>query len=59
MNRNQAMNWCKENKCDFITPVFPPPEDWMWCENGGDGIMLQCIFTVEEPNPEIYKDDIE
>lgn len=58
MNRNQAINWCKDNDCDFITPVFPPPEDWMWCENNSNGVMLQCIFTVDEDNPEIYKEDV-
>jgi hypothetical protein len=63
LNREQAIQWCKEKKCDFINPVFPPPEDWMWCENAQPyeqaKLMLQCIFTVEEPNPEIYKEDLE
>ena len=58
MNRNQAIQWCKENKCNFINPVFPPPEDWMWCENGGDGIVLQCVHTVIEENPLISVSDV-
>jgi hypothetical protein len=58
MNRQEAIDWCKEKACNFIDPVFPPPEDWMWCENGSLGLTLQCIHTVEEDNPVIYPSDI-
>lgn len=59
MNRNGAIQWCRDKGCNFIDPVFPPPEDWMWCENGSTGLVLQCIFTVEEDNPVIYPSDVE
>ena len=58
MIRNEAINWCEENKCDFINPVLPPPEDWMWCDNGSNELVLQCIFTVEENNPVISIEDL-
>lgn len=59
MNRNQVIQWCKEKKCDFINPVFPPPVDWMWCKNEGGGIVLQCIHTVIEDNPVISRSDVQ
>lgn len=48
MNREEAIQWCKDNKCNFIEPVFPPPQDWMWAENGENEICLIVIFTSED-----------
>lgn len=28
--RDEAIQWCIENKVDFTKPVFPPPDGWMW-----------------------------
>lgn len=62
LTEEEGEQWCKDNKCDFINPVFPPPEDLMWCENPQPyeeaNLMLQCVFTVEESNPEIYREDV-
>lgn len=58
MTRNEAIEWCKDKVCNFIDPVFPPPEDWMWCDNGKDSIVLQCIHTVEQDNPIISIEDL-
>lgn len=46
-SRNEAMQWCIDNMADFKTPVFPPPEGWMWAESG-DALILTAIFTNTE-----------
>lgn len=58
MNREQVIQWCKDNNCDFITAIFPPPEDWMWVDNGVDEhLFLQQIHTVTDGIPLVFKED--
>lgn len=56
MNRAQAIQWCKDNNCNFIGPVFHPPEDWMWCQLLG-GIYLTKIFTADHEE-DIFEVDV-
>lgn len=47
--REQAIEWCKSNGCNFIDPVFPPPSGWMWAESGDtDSLTLEPIFTMTD-----------
>ena len=46
--RDEAIDWCIENKVDFKNPLFPPPEGWMWFETGVPAQGLTAIFTNTE-----------
>ena len=50
--REQAIDWCKAKMCDFKTPVYPPPEGWMWADSG-DRLVLSPIFTTTDQGDEI------
>lgn len=50
--REEAINWCIEHMADFVTPVYPPPEGWMWAESG-DQLVLAPIFTMTDQGDEI------
>lgn len=56
-NREQVIAWCKTNKCDFKTPVFPPPEGWAWVD-GKDGLVLTTVFTITDHGDDITKNDV-
>jgi len=45
--RQEAIQWCRDNMCDFIDPVFPPPNGWSWGESG-NALILTAIFTNTE-----------
>ena len=40
--REEAIQWAIDNKCDFKTPVFPPPTGWLWA---GSTLVLTPVFT--------------
>ena len=49
LTRDQAIAWCKENKCDFVKPIFPPPSGWGWYEQSGEDheyLILAAVFTL-------------
>ncbi len=50
--RQEAINWCRTNMCDFRNPVYPPPSGWMWAESG-DALVLAPIFTMTDQGEEI------
>lgn len=52
LTRKEAIQWCKDNMADFRTPVFPPPEGWLWAESG-EQLVLQPIFTITDQGDEI------
>lgn len=56
--REEAIQWARANKCDFHTPVYPPPDGWMWVAPLGTNLIyLTAIFTG--PNwPDITADDV-
>jgi len=33
--REEAIKWCIDNKVDFVSPLFPPPNGWIWYETRG------------------------
>ena len=45
--REQAIQWCKDKGCDFVTPVLPPPDGWIW-DQDGEHLVLVAIFTTTE-----------
>jgi hypothetical protein len=49
--RQEAIQWCINNKCDFLSPVFPPPEGWQWAKS--EGLCLTPIFTITDQGDEI------
>lgn len=56
--REEVIDWCKEQKADFVNPVYPPPSGWMWAENSGNGLVLTAIFTnTEDADIDIDIDD--
>jgi predicted NUDIX family phosphoesterase len=55
-SRATAIQWARDNRCDFKDPVFPPPSGWMWV--GDDGLALVPLFTHEESR-EITKIDVD
>jgi len=54
LTRTEAIKWCKDNKCDFNTPVYPPPDGWMWAYADSNfsktELTLASIFTSNEPD---------
>lgn len=46
--REEAIQWCIDNKVDFTNPKFPPPKGWMWAETGVPAMALTAIFTNTE-----------
>lgn len=57
LTRTEAIQWCKDNQCNFRTPVFPPPEGWMWAESEFD-LVLEPIFTVTDQGDEITRTEV-
>lgn len=57
LTRDEAVQWCKDKEADFITPVFPPPEGWMWAD-AEDGLTLEPIFTVTDQGEGITKAEV-
>ena len=57
LTRHQAIEWCKNNFCDFKTPVFPPPNGWAWVESG-ESIVLVPIFTITDQGEAITSVDL-
>ena len=55
--REQAIQWCRDNRCNFTDPVFPPPSGWMWAENGNH-LVLAPIFTMTDQGGEIRAEDV-
>ena len=57
--RAEAIEWCKANDCDFVTPIFPPPEGWLWanCDERKQ-LCLTPIFTMTDQGEEIYADEV-
>mgnify|MGYP000686987472 CR=1 FL=1 len=52
--RDEAIQWCIDNRVDFTQPKFPPPSGWMWADtdvpakvltSGWDGMLLCCPMT--------------
>jgi hypothetical protein len=56
--RAEAIEWCKANGCDFVTPIFPPPEGWLWAECG-EGLCLTPIFTMTDQGEELYLAEVQ
>lgn len=56
--RVQVIQWCKENNCDFKTPVYPPPQGWMWADLNS-AFVLMPIFTLTDQGDEITKAEVE
>ena len=56
--RAEVIQWCKENKCDFKNPVFPPPSGWFWGQEG-DELTLQPVFTITDQGEEIRAAEVE
>ena len=60
LTRDEAIQWCIDNKADPSNPVFPPPTGWMWGDGGGFQI-LTPIFTnnaVQDDDSDIESFDI-
>jgi len=55
-NREQAIQWCIDNRADFTKPIFPPPDGWGWYENEGVEVhTLAAVFTnTEDEDVEWY-----
>jgi len=47
LTRLQAIDWCRKHMADFHTPVYPPPNGWMWAESG-EALILTTIFTITD-----------
>jgi len=59
LSRTEAIQWCRENQCDFRTPVYPPPEGWMWCESkSSTDLTLDPIFTMTDQGDEITRQEV-
>lgn len=56
--REQAIQWCKDNGCNFSEPVFPPPSGWMWAETSSSSLVLEPIFTMTDQGGAITRDDV-
>lgn len=56
--RAQAIQWCKLKRCDFDTPVFPPPNGWAWAESG-TRLCLSPIFTITDQGEEITLEEVQ
>ena len=57
LTRQEAIKWCKDKKCDFKTPILPPPSGWFWAE-GKDGLCLEPIFTITDQGDEITSKEV-
>lgn len=55
--RKEAISWVMENMCDFRTPVFPPPDGWMWAESGA-ALVLTPIFTMTDQGDAITSAEV-
>lgn len=55
--RQEVLQWCKDNKCDFLTPVYPPPEGWFWATSGGK-LTLSPIFTITDQGNDITLEEV-
>lgn len=55
--RKEAIAWCIENKCDFIHPIYPPPNGWFWSQLG-ETLVLCPIFTITDQGDEITFDEV-
>ena len=52
--RQEAIQWCIDNQCNFLSPVFPPPEGWLWARMNCDhSLCLQPLFTMTDQGDEI------
>lgn len=58
LTRKQALQWCHDQQCNFIDPVFPPPGGWMWAD-GDDGLILTPVFTITDQGEEITREEVE
>ena len=47
LTRDEAIKWCVDNKADFVSGIFPPPNGWMWCEESSR-LILSTVFTVTD-----------
>ena len=56
--RVQAIQWCKDNNCDFKKPVFPPPDGWLWAAQG-DHLTLDPIFTMTDQGDELTLQEVQ
>ncbi len=50
LSREQVIDWCVDNNCDFLDPVFPPPNGWAWADYdlSKKSLILTAIFTNTE-----------
>ena len=46
--REEAIQWCIDNRVDFTQPKFPPPDGWMWADTDAPAKVLTAIFTNTE-----------
>ena len=46
--RDEAIQWCIDNKVDFTKLKFPPPKGWMWVDTGVAAKALTANFTNTE-----------
>jgi len=56
--REEAIQWCIDNKVDFKNTSFPPPDGWMWGDTGSELYILTTIFTNTE-DEDINSFDVE
>lgn len=55
--RDAAIQWAITNQCDFITPVFPPPEGWTWIK-GEPWLHLYYHSMAPEEYEDIWLSDV-
>jgi len=56
--RDEAINWCVDQCCDFIEAKFPPPEGWAWVAAGNDKPMHLHFFSWSTNYDDINESDV-
>lgn len=47
--RQEVIQWCIDNKVNFVDGHYPPPEGWGWYKNKDSDVMSLCaVFTNTE-----------
>jgi hypothetical protein len=58
-SRDEVIEWCWENRCDFMNPIFPPPSGWMWVKSDEDDwLYLTAIFTLNGDTRDVDRWDV-
>jgi len=55
--RDEAIDWCSRNDCDFINPVYPPPEGWCWVHDNYGYLYMYFFSMADEDHDDIYPED--